>query len=261
MENQITREPQRVMHPLKCRLVTVKKITQVSPKMKRITFTGTELQDFVSAAPDDHVKVFFPLPGQSQPVLPEITPTGPSFPEGHKPLMRDYTPVRYDAQLQELDLEFFLHDEGVGVDWVRQAHEGQLLGIAGPRGSLVVPYNFDWYLMIGDETSIPSITRRLGELPENSKALVFIEVENSSEERSFGSKALVEVIWVHRNGSSAGSAELFKKALLTHPFPYGDYFTWIACENQAAKEIKELLETIRGANPEWIKATAYWKKN
>ena len=53
---------QRVMHPLKFRLLQVKDITQTSPLMKKIALTGEDLADFVSASPDDHVKVFFPKP-------------------------------------------------------------------------------------------------------------------------------------------------------------------------------------------------------
>ena len=255
------REIQKIMHPLKVRLLTVKKVVQVSPRMKRITLTGKELSDFVSSSPDDHVKAFFPQPGEKLPVLPKITATGPVYPEGYKPIMRDYTPVRFDNQACELDLEFYLHESGPGTEWALQAQEGQALGIAGPRGSFVVPYKFDWYLMIGDETAIPSIHRRLQELPANAKALAIIEVEDISEERVLSTLANTEVIWVHRKGHAPGTADLFKKAILAHAFPYGDYFTWIATEGQTSKELTELLETVKGANTRWIKATAYWKKD
>ena len=41
------------------------------------------------------------------------------------------------------------------------AFVGQWVGIAGPRGSLVIPTGFDWHWLIGDETALPAIARRL----------------------------------------------------------------------------------------------------
>lgn len=259
MENTY-RQPQSVRHNLKFRLLQVKAITDISPRMRRITLTGEDLADFVSASPDDHVKVFFPKPGESMPVIPEVGPQGPVFPEGAKPIMRDYTPRRYDNAAKELDLEFFLHEEGAAADWARHAQVGQYLGVGGPRGSLVVPYDFDWYLLVGDECAIPSFARRLAELPDNTEALVFVEIGNESEKREFESKAKVTVTWVSRKTHQPGDSALLKETLLRSNFPHGEYFSWIATELQCSKDIKELLETVRGANPEWIKATGYWKK-
>ena len=90
----------RVRHPLKRRLLEVARVKMVTPHLKRVTLTGADLDDFVSASFDDHVKVFLPLPGQTKPL----------FGEGdEKPIARDFTPRRYDREARELDLEFVLH--------------------------------------------------------------------------------------------------------------------------------------------------------
>ncbi|WP_195829458.1 siderophore-interacting protein, partial [Bordetella pertussis] len=65
---------QRVRHPLKMRLLEVKRVTRPTPHLARITLAGDALRDFVSASFDDHVKVFFPPPGAARPVLPELGP-------------------------------------------------------------------------------------------------------------------------------------------------------------------------------------------
>lgn len=67
--------------------------------------------------------------------------------------------------------------------------------------------------------------------------------------------------WVPHSGKDPGGSELLKDAILKTSFPYGDYFTWISAESQCVKDLKEFLETIRGANADWIKATGYWKKD
>src|SRR5579859_611358 len=130
----------RVRHPLKFRLLRVKKVHAVNPHLIRVTFTGEDLHDFVSASFDDHIKVFFPEPGADKPVLPEAGPDGPVFPAGQaRPIARDFTPRRFDAEARELDIEFAMHEAGPAATWAAQAKVGQYLGIGGPRGSLVIP--------------------------------------------------------------------------------------------------------------------------
>ena len=49
--------------------------------MVRVTLTGDDLQGFVSAGYDDHVKLCSPLAGQDAPVWPP-GPDAPALPEG-----------------------------------------------------------------------------------------------------------------------------------------------------------------------------------
>jgi NADPH-dependent ferric siderophore reductase len=116
------------------------------------------------------------------------------------PAMRDYTPRRYDLDTLELDIDFVLHGDGPASTWAEQAKPGQFLHIGGPRGSMIVPDMFDSYLLIGDETALPAIARRLESLAANRKALVVIEVENGAEQQVLESAAQVNVIWVLREG-------------------------------------------------------------
>jgi NADPH-dependent ferric siderophore reductase len=104
----------RVRHPLKFRLLQVKRVQALNPHLVRVTLAGEDLAGFTSASFDDHVKVFFPAPGAEKPALPEAGPDGPVFPNG-RPLARDFTPRRYDPQAGELDIEFALH-EAVGEE-------------------------------------------------------------------------------------------------------------------------------------------------
>ena len=92
------RVARRVRHELKMRLLQVRDVRHITPKMVRIVVGGDDLKGFVSAAHDDHVKIFFPHPGQEKPVLPTPSPNGPVYPEGvERSPSRDYTPRRYDA--------------------------------------------------------------------------------------------------------------------------------------------------------------------
>ena len=64
----------------------------------------------------------------------------------------------------------------------RAGAPGQTLRIGGPRGSFIIPTNFDWHLLIGDDTALPAIARRLEELPAGTRAVVLVEVDGPADQ-------------------------------------------------------------------------------
>ncbi|RYE77122.1 MAG: siderophore-interacting protein, partial [Hyphomicrobiales bacterium] len=166
------RSPKRQRHKVALRRLDVLRVTDLSPSMRRVTLGGPELEGFVSLGFDDHVKMFFAGPGETKPVLPIVGPEGLAFPEsGPRPLARDFTPRRHDPQAGELDIDFALLHDGPASNWAAQVEPGDSAWIAGPRGSFIVPFDFDWHLLVADETGLPALARRLEELPQGSRAL------------------------------------------------------------------------------------------
>jgi NADPH-dependent ferric siderophore reductase len=255
------RSARRVRHELKMRLLQVREVSRVTPKMVRVVVGGEALVGFVSAAHDDHVKLFFPQPGQDTPVLPTPTPNGPVYPEGaSRPAARDYTPRRYSAAANTLTLDFVLHGEGPATTWAAQARPGQFLGVGGPRGSFVVPDDFDWYLLAGDETAVPAISRRLEELPAGTRVISVIEVADAAEEQKLDTRTRLEVRWLHRTGAAAGNHLLLRRALTELALPPGEGYAWVAAEASAAKALRRYLVDQRGLPKDRVKAAAYWKQ-
>jgi len=232
---------ERVRHELKRRELIVRRVRRLTPQMLRVTLAGEALQGFVSAAPDDHVKVFFPG-------------------SGGEPAARDYTPRRYDAQSLELDLDFVLHGDGPAAQWAASAQPGQRLVIGGPRGSFVVSDDFDWYLLLGDETALPAIGRRLEELRAATRVQVIIEVADAAEQQPLHSRARLEVTWLHRGAGEPGQAEPLVGALSALSLPPGEGYAWIAGESQVARALREHLVHQRGLSKSWVKAAGYWKR-
>src|SRR6516162_11123151 len=178
------RTARRVRHETKMRLLQVREVCHLTPKMVRIVVGGEALAGFISAAHDDHMKLFFPQPGQDKPILPTPSPNGPVYPEGaQRPAARDYTPRRYDVAANTLEIEFVLHGDGPATTWAARARPGDFLGVGGPRGSFIVPDDFDWYLLAGDETALPAIGRRLEELPAGTRVIAVVEVANAREQQ------------------------------------------------------------------------------
>ncbi len=251
------RRPRRVRHELRFRLLEVRQAERLAPHMVRITLGGNELDGFTSPGFDDHIKLFFPAPGEDAPPRPELGETGITFPEGqNRPVARDFTPRHYDPVAGTLQIDFALHDGGPASDWARQARPGQRLGVGGPRGSFILPTDFDWHLLIGDETALPAIARRLEELPAGARAVVLAEVEGKADELSFKTSAAATVRWVHRGAA----AEPLIEALNGLSLPPGDGYAWIACESATAKRLRQLLITEHGANPKWVRASGYWRR-
>jgi NADPH-dependent ferric siderophore reductase len=240
------RTPQRVRHQPRRRELDVLRVDKIAANMIRVTLGG-DLEDFTSLGFDDHVKLFFPTGKVGADGEPEFE-------------SRDYTPRRHDPQAKTLEIEFVIHDAGPATRWAEQAKAGQTLRIGGPRGSFVIPMAYDWHLLIGDDTGLPAIARRLEELPAGTRAVVLAEVDSAADEVTFKSKAEVSVTYVHRNGADAGSTDVLARGLKSLKLPKGDYYAWVACESLTAKALRAQLIADHGANPKWIRAAGYWRR-
>src|SRR5271169_3479163 len=234
------RTPQRVRHQPRRRELEVKRVTKIAAHMIRVTFGG-DLEGFTSLGFDDHVKLFFPTGAVGADGEPEFA-------------SRDYTPRRYDPAAKTLDIEFVIHDAGPATRWAEQSKAGQTLKIGGPRGSFVIPTDFDWHLLIADDTGLPALARRLAELSAGTRAVALVEVGGPADQIDLKSAADVSVTWAHRNGAQAGATDVLSRTLRTTALPRGDYYAWVACESLTAKALRAQLIADHGANPKWMRA-------
>ena len=227
--------------PIKRRRLTVKAVTDLTPSLRRITLTGDDLIDFNSPGADDHVKLFLPAP------------------EGEELVGRDYTPRHFRPEALELDLDFVLHEEGIASTWAKRAQLGDELLVGGPRGSTLVKYEFDEYLLVADDAALPALLRRLEELPAGAKVTAFAEVQGPAHELPLTTSADVTLRWLHRGEAAAGTTDLLRGAVAGWALPAGQTLAWVGAEKAAAFGIKEdLLD--RGFPSETLRVTAYWTK-
>ncbi|UQS17789.1 siderophore-interacting protein [Pseudomonas sp. HS6] len=244
----------RVMHEIKRRRLEVLRVVDLTPRMRRITLGGPELAGFISLGTDDHVKLLFPQNAEQAAAL-ETLVLGAGKSDVPMPEMRDYTPRRYDLDKLELEIDFVLHGDGPASTWAEQVKPGQFLHIGGPRGSMIVPDIFDSYLLIGDETALPAIARRLEGLAANRKALVVIEVENGKEQQALESAAQVNVIWVLREGGKDNLLATIKQLQV----PKGNLYAWVATETKVSRQIRRVLLDEHGLDEQFVKAVGYWR--
>ncbi len=243
----------RVVHPLRFRRLVVDRVAPLTPRMRRVVFGGDDLQGFTSLSFDDHVKLFFPADDGPLPT-PVVAGNGLAFPDGQpRPEGRDFTPRRWDSARRELTIDFGLHGRGPATRWAVSAAPGDIIGAGGPRASSVVSDTFAWNLLVGDETALPAIARRLEELTPDVRALAVIQIEDDQDRVPFDAPASAAVYWVRRRGD--GPIDAYVAGL---ELPPGDGFAWVAGEGGMARRIRRHLIDERRMNPGSIKASAYW---
>jgi NADPH-dependent ferric siderophore reductase len=225
------RRVQRVRHELQRREL---RVTRVEPRGERfvaVTVQGDSLRTFASASFDDHVKLMLP--------------------DGSGGLqMRDYTPRAFDTARGELVLEFALHGDGPFTEWAAQAQAGQTLTVAGPRGSMVIPTDYDWHLLVGDDSAWPAIARRLEELPASAHVQVLLLMPDAPA-------------WPVRTSALPrcfATPEALVQALRDLAPPPGEGFAWCAGEARLMATLRDVLLREKGHPKEAMKVAAYWKQ-
>ncbi|MCE9669490.1 siderophore-interacting protein [Myxococcus stipitatus] len=229
-------EFQRMRHEARRRTLTVTRVQSLSPRMTRVEFEGEDLKGFVSPAFDDHIKLFF---GDA---------------------MRDFTPRRFDAARGTLTIDFALHADGPAMRWVRSAGPGTRLEIGGPRGSIVVPDDFDWNLLVCDEAGLPALGRKLEELRAGVPVTGLISVASAAEQLEFETRAAWSPRWLPRDVEGEDVAATLRRALREFTWPRGDGFVWVAAESSVARAVRDEVVGVHKHPPEWVKAASYWKR-
>ncbi len=259
------------VHPLTLREVEVAKVTDLTPGMRRITLAGERLGAFTSANGfpqpgfestgfDDDIRLVFCYPGQADPVLPVQKETGVDVPRDPRPLSRIYTVRRWDPEVGELDVDFVRHGIGVGTTWAYRAQVGDRIHFFGPSASRALPHDADWLLVAGDDTAIPAIARLLDELPEGTRAQVFIEIAENSHRVEMRTLSGVEVTWLVRSGGEAGPTPLLLDAVRNCGWWDGRPFAWLAGEQGSVRDIRRHLVEDRHMPKEDIDFAGYWRR-
>jgi NADPH-dependent ferric siderophore reductase len=229
--NSPQRRVQRVRHELRRRNVHIHSIERLDDGFVSITFHGEDLVDFNSASFDDHIKfIFTNAAGET--------------------VMRDYTPRHFDTAKRELTIEFALHGHGQASDWAAAAKLGMPATIGGPRGSMIIPMDYDWHLLIGDSSALPAITRRLEELPSNSQVHVMLLLDAAAQPRTLPGMAKIQ----HFDDSEKLLASVQALSL-----PAGEGFAWAAGEASLMKRIRKELAVEKGHPKEAMRVAAYWR--
>jgi NADPH-dependent ferric siderophore reductase len=254
-ESPAARPPRRRKPPRPAEVVSV---SRMAPRLVSVLVRGDALDGFRIEAATSHVKVFLPADGQDAPTLPEQAPDGPVWPEAaERPVVRTYTPVRFDEASKTLELQFVLHGAGPASERAGRAAPGDKLAVAGPGGRFALDtMAAHWWLAAG-ESAIPAVATLLEALPATATADVHIEVADAAGEIAFDSPAKATVTWHHRRWPDGFGAGL-DDAARTAQIPAGARI-WVAGEAAVMRGIRRYFRNERGLPLSSLATRGYWR--
>ncbi|MEU9335652.1 siderophore-interacting protein [Streptomyces sp. NPDC048290] len=258
--------PPTTVFPVALRELAVARVVEVTAGMRRVTLTGEQLGAFTSAdgtpwpafaSPgfDDDIRLLFPYPGESEPVLPLIEDGRVTFAAGRRPIARAYTVRRHDPRAGELDVDIVLHGDGIASNWARTAAPGARMHIAGPGKTRGLLMGAERLLIAGDDTAVPAIARLLEELPEDTRGQVLVDVGHETHVQGLRGPSGVDVTWLPRDPSAPLLA-----AVRAIDWADRTWFVWLAGEQAAVQEIRRYLVRERGMPASAVDVTGYWKR-
>lgn len=221
-------------------------------RLIRITLHGEDLADLTTLGPTDHLKLAVPADPSNELELPTVKDGRIHF-AGARATTRDYTIRKHRPDLNEIDVEIAVHDGGHVSSWAERTHVGAVVGTMGPRGSHPMP-RAENYVLIGDLSSLPAISRWAEELPAGTSAQVLVATGESNEVLDFSGPANVEAHWVHR--SSGVAADELPTALDLVDFSRPDLYVWAAGEVLAMRQVRDRLAD----RVDHLSIDGYWRR-
>ncbi|RII19646.1 Vibriobactin utilization protein ViuB [Streptomyces sp. YIM 130001] len=249
----------------------------LSPSLRRFTFTGETLNHFESGGRDQSLSLFLPHPYQAAPVLPPAQDQAAwyrayrAMPSDVRAVMRSYTvraQRRGDDGRTEVDIEFALHpDGGPACRWAETAGAGDRVAVLGPMTAdnsgvrFRPPAGTDWVLIWADETALPAAAAILEALPAGTPAKVWLEVPYAADRRTLHTEADAEITWLARDEApAAGQGEpLALTAVRAATLPEGTPYTWIAGEAGALRTLRRHLVGERQFDRRAVTFVGYWR--
>lgn len=209
---------QAVSLPFRVFDVWVKRIVELAPSFRRITFGGDDLHEFADNGFDQRIKFFLPLPDRGFDTVPrgdDWYTAWRELPDDARHPIRTYTVRAVRQAEQEIDVDVVLHgDAGPASRWAGAAQVGDPLVILGPNAlhggthggvDFVPPAHADRLLIAGDETAVPAIAAILERLPRDARGEALLEVPVTGDELTIDAPAGVTVRWLPRDGADHGA--------------------------------------------------------
>ncbi|MCA1368617.1 siderophore-interacting protein [Bradyrhizobium sp. BRP14] len=237
-------------------VLTVDSVTDITPRLRRVSFRVADAGLFATSR-NMHLRLLFNLREIAEQHAWQQGRQGAPRSDT-KPTWRAYTIRSVERPSNTIAIDFLMHDaEGPGCCWARGAKRGDVIGAAGPSGGGLV--EAQWYLLAGDETALPAISRFVESLDETKAATVVIEVATSADVIPFTSPAAIDVKWLYRNASGGDCRGDLVQAIATADIPDASRkrFAWVACEAKAAKKVRAILRD-RGLAKDEQSVAAYW---
>ncbi len=238
------------------RTVEVSRVVHRSPRMVRVTLAGPELTGFDPGLPAASVRLLLP-PDGSELVLPTWNGNEFLHDDGSRPIIRTLTPLRFDPDPPELDVEIVRHGHGLLSSWAGTVQPGDPVAVSGTGRGYEIDPDARSFLLAGDESALPAISVLLEALPPEAGVRVLAEVHDLDGRLDLPAHPGATVDWhPFEPGGRAGDALV---AAVTGAELTPDVRVWVAGEAAAVQRIRRHLFDDRGLGRSQAVVRGYWK--
>jgi NADPH-dependent ferric siderophore reductase len=243
-------------------VLTVLRREELSPNMVRIIVGGDGFSSYSNNAfVDRYVKIAFPQPGVAYPEPLDLWTVRETMPREQWPYTRTYTVRWVDEAAEELAIDFVVHgDEGLAGPWAAAALPGDTIIFTGPGGGYNPDPAADWHFFAGDEAALPAIAAALESLPPQALGKAYLEVDSEADIQAVAAPAGVELNWLLRRGTAAGSSDLLIDAVRNSEWLDGRVHVFAHGERGYMKALREVFFVQRGLERSQVSLSGYWAK-
>ena len=241
--------------PPSFRRVTVRRIDDLGPRMRRVVVGGPELEGFEIDAPASSVRLLLPAADGTL-EMPRWTGNQFELADGRRAPIRTFTPRHFDATTPELTIDIVRHEVGAASDWVASAEVGAEVAVSGPGRGYEIDADAPSYLLAGDETAIPAISQLLEHLPDPVAVRVLVEIATPDARLDLPPHPRAEVSWHELADGDEPGAALVEAVVSLEEMPAA---VWVAGEAAAVQRIRSHLFDERGLTRAEATVRGYWK--
>lgn len=238
------------------RRVAVRRIEDLTPRLRRVVVGGSELEGLEIAEPAASVRLLLPVEdGELE--MPSWTGNQFELVDGARAPIRTFTPRHLDTSANELTLDIVVHDRGAASDWAAATGAGDEVAVSGPGRGYRIDTEATGYLLAGDETAVPAISQLLEDLPATIPTTVIVEIADPSARLALPAHDSAVPRWVELPEGAAPGAALVEAVTALETVPPA---VWVAGEAASMQRIRRHLLDERGFSRSDATVRGYWKQ-
>lgn len=170
------------------------------------------------------------------------------------PTSRKYTIRKFWPESGAIELGVVIHSKGPGTTWAQQVQPGDPVHLLGPRSGYDISDNYDYYLLVGDETGLPGMARWIESMPTTARGHAFIEVPSMESQQNISTPEYFEITWVVRKNENS-----LYKAVTGAARPDGNVFMWLAGESRSIHPLRLWVRKELNLGKGHVHSKGYWK--
>lgn len=249
--SRIRREPPPLL------TVTVADRIEVSPRLIRLTLSGTGAARLAAPGIAASIRLLIPAPPHHELVIPAWNGNEFLLPDGERPILRTFTPLRHDPDAATLDIEIVRHPGGAVSGWAETARPGAVAAISGPARGYEPDPATARLVAFADETAQPALSQVLESLAPHVVVDAHVETEPGGVAIHPARPTETITHSVRRPGDPPGSSLV----AAVHDLTSADdgLRVWAAGEAASMQAIRTHLHGSLGVPRSHTNIRGYWK--